>query len=87
MSVLAWVGLGAAIGIFVGAASRLPLRGLAGSTVAGALGGVIGGFVATALVGLDAAGLNAASMLAAAVGALALAALFRSHPAADDLFA
>lgn len=72
MSILAWIALGVVGGTVAGWLSGLRGRPLLGDTVAGVLGAVLAGFVASISLGLDVADLDTTSLVAAALGALVL---------------
>jgi uncharacterized membrane protein YeaQ/YmgE (transglycosylase-associated protein family) len=80
MSILAWLLLGFAGGLLVGWLTGARGRALAAVTVVTVLGAMIGGFLASLLLGLDVAGLDLNSLVAAAVGATLLFAFLRAIP-------
>ena len=83
MSILAWIGLGLFGGALVGWLWGLRGRGLLGDAVVGVLGAILGGFLASVLLGLDIAGLDPTSILVAAVGAAILILILHALPATD----
>jgi uncharacterized membrane protein YeaQ/YmgE (transglycosylase-associated protein family) len=83
VSILAWIGLGLVGGAVVGWLWGLRGRALLADGVAGVLGAVLGGFLASVLLGLDIAGLDVTSMLVAAVGAALLILVLHALPAMD----
>ena len=58
-------------------------RALLADGVVGVLGAVLGGFLASVLLGLDIAGLDGTSILVAAVGAGLLILILHALPATD----
>ena len=83
MSILAWIGLGLVGGAVVGWLWGLRGRALLADGVVGVLGAVLGGFLASVLLGLDIAGLDGTSILVAAVGAGLLILILPALPATD----
>ena len=83
MSILAWIGLGLVGGAVVGWLWGLRGRALLADGVVGVLGAVLGGFLASVLLGLDIAGLDGTSILVAAVGAALLILILHALPATD----
>ena len=81
MSILAWIGLGLVGGAVVGWLWGLRGRALLADGVVGVLGAVLGGFLASVLLGLDIAGLDGTSILVAAVGAGLLILILHALPA------
>jgi uncharacterized membrane protein YeaQ/YmgE (transglycosylase-associated protein family) len=81
MSIVAWICLGLIGGAVVGWLSGARKRDLLASVVVGVLGAVIGGFMASVLLGLDISGLDGTSVLVAAFGALVLILFQRAIPA------
>jgi uncharacterized membrane protein YeaQ/YmgE (transglycosylase-associated protein family) len=83
VSILAWIALGLLGGALVGWLWGLRGRGLLGDAVVGVLGAILGGFLASVLLGLDIAGLDPTSILVAAVGAAMLILILHALPATD----
>src|SRR5207237_10157106 len=83
VSILAWIGLGLVGGAVVGWLWGLRGRALLADGVVGVLGAVLGGFLASVLLGLDIAGLDVTSILVAAVGAAVLILILHALPAMD----
>ena len=83
VSILAWIALGLMGGAVVGWVWGLRGRGLLADAVVGVLGAVLGGFLASVLLGLDIAGLDVTSILVAAVGAVLLILILHALPATD----
>lgn len=83
MSVLAWIALGLVGGLAAGLFLRVRGRVLAGDAAVGVLGAVLGGFLASVLLGLDIADLDLTSVLVAAMGAALLILILHALPAVD----
>jgi uncharacterized membrane protein YeaQ/YmgE (transglycosylase-associated protein family) len=83
VSVLAWIALGLLGGAAAGWLWGLRGRALLSDAVVGVLGAVLGGFMASVLLGLDIAGLDWTSILVAALGAAVLILILNALPAAD----
>jgi uncharacterized membrane protein YeaQ/YmgE (transglycosylase-associated protein family) len=83
VSILAWIALGLLGGAFVAWLWGLRGRALLADAVVGVLGAVLGGFLASVLLGLDVAGLDVTSLLVAAVGAALLILILHALPATD----
>ena len=83
MSILAWIGLGLLGGALVGWLWGLRRRALLSDAVVGVLGAILGGFLASVLLGLDIAGLDPTSILVAAAGAAILILILHALPATD----
>jgi uncharacterized membrane protein YeaQ/YmgE (transglycosylase-associated protein family) len=83
VSILAWIALGLAGGLLAGWFLQARGRALLGDAVVGLLGGSIGGFVASVLLGLDVTGIDPTSLLVAAMGTALLVLIVHSLPAVD----
>jgi uncharacterized membrane protein YeaQ/YmgE (transglycosylase-associated protein family) len=83
VSVLAWIALGAIGGAVAGWLLRQRGRALIGDVVVGVLGAILGGFMASVLLGLDVSGFDTISILVSAVGAALLILILHALPAAD----
>ena len=83
MSSLAWIALGLLGGAIVAWLWGLRGRALLADAVVGVLGAVLGGFLASVLLGLDIAGLDVTSLLVAAVGAALLILILHALPPTD----
>jgi uncharacterized membrane protein YeaQ/YmgE (transglycosylase-associated protein family) len=81
MSIVAWIVLGLVGGAVVGWLSGARRRDLLASVVVGVLGAVIGGFMASVLLGLDITAIDGTTVLVAAFGALVLVLFQRVIPA------
>ena len=83
MSILAWIALGLVGGAVAGWLWGLRGRALLSDAVAGVLGAVLGGFMASVLLGLDIAEIDLTSVLVAAVGAGLLIMVVNTLPVID----
>jgi len=83
VSILAWIALGLLGGAIVAWLWGLRGRALLADAVVGVLGAVLGGFLASVLLGLDIAGLDVTSLLVAAVGAALLILILHALPPTD----
>ncbi len=79
MGLLAWIVVGLIAGLLAGQVMRGGGYGLIGDIIVGAVGAVIGGFLAANLLNMPDAvnGINVTSILVAFVGAVILIALLR----------
>jgi uncharacterized membrane protein YeaQ/YmgE (transglycosylase-associated protein family) len=78
MGILAWIVLGLIAGFLAGQVMKGGGYGLVGDIVLGSVGAVLGGFLASNLLGLDVNGLNIMSILIAFVGACLVIAISRA---------
>ena len=78
MGILAWIILGLIAGWLAGQFMKGGGYGLVGDIVLGIIGAVVGGFLASALLGLDINGFNVMSILIAFVGACIVIAISRA---------
>jgi uncharacterized membrane protein YeaQ/YmgE (transglycosylase-associated protein family) len=69
MGIIAWIVLGLIAGWLAGQFMKGGGYGLVGDIVLGIIGAVVGGFLASTLLGLDVTGFNIMSILIAFVGA------------------
>ena len=83
MSIVAWIALGLVGGAAVGWLRRRRGRLLLGDMVVGVLGAVLGGFMASVMLGLDITEINWTSVLVAAVGAALLILILNALPATE----
>jgi uncharacterized membrane protein YeaQ/YmgE (transglycosylase-associated protein family) len=89
VSILVWVALGLLGGVAAGWVLASPRDGaergrvVLSDAVVGVLGAVVGGFMATVLLGLDIADFDLTSVLVAAMGAALLILILHSLPATD----
>ena len=86
MGVLSWIVLGLIAGFLAGQFMKGGGYGLIGDIVLGIVGALVGGFLASTLLGIDVNGFNIVSILIAFVGACIIIAIGRmltkSHAAA-----
>ena len=78
MGILAWIILGLIAGFLAGQVMKGGGYGIVGDIVLGIVGAVLGGFLASNLLGLDVNGLNITSILIAFVGACLVIAIARA---------
>jgi uncharacterized membrane protein YeaQ/YmgE (transglycosylase-associated protein family) len=83
VSVLAWIVLGLLGGAAAGWVMHVRGRALLSDAVVGVLGAVLGGFLASALLGLDITGVDWTSVLVAALGAALLILVLHALPPTD----
>jgi uncharacterized membrane protein YeaQ/YmgE (transglycosylase-associated protein family) len=70
MSILAWIVLGLIAGWLAGVLVRGSGYGVIGDIVLGILGAVVGGWIASSLMGVGISGFNLESLLIAVLGAI-----------------
>ena len=78
MVIIAWIVLGLIAGFLAGQVMKGGGYGLVGDIVLGIIGAVVGGFLASTLLGLDVNGFNVMSIPIAFVGACIVIALSRA---------
>ena len=78
MSILAWILLGLIAGWLAGQVMRGGGYGLLGDIVLGIIGAFVGGFLSSALLGIDVTGFNLPSVLIAFAGAVIVIAISRA---------
>jgi uncharacterized membrane protein YeaQ/YmgE (transglycosylase-associated protein family) len=78
MGIIAWILLGLIAGWLAGQFMRGGGYGLVGDIVLGIVGAIVGGFLASSLLGLDVNGFNLMSILIAFVGACLVIAISRA---------
>jgi uncharacterized membrane protein YeaQ/YmgE (transglycosylase-associated protein family) len=78
MSIIAWILLGLVAGWLAGQVMRGGGYGLIGDIVLGIIGALVGGFLSSALLGVDVTGFNLPSILIAFVGAVVVIAISRA---------
>ncbi len=78
MGIIAWILLGLVAGFLAGQVMKGGGYGLVGDIVLGIVGAVVGGFLASSLLGLDVNGFNITSILIAFVGACLVIAISRA---------
>jgi len=69
MGILAWIVLGLIAGWLAGQVMKGGGYGIVGDIVLGIIGAVVGGFLASSMLGLDVNGVNVTSILIAFIGA------------------
>lgn len=77
MGIVAWIILGLIAGWLAGLIMRGAGYGLLGNIVLGILGALIGGWITSALLGVDVTGLDPISLVVAVFGAIVLIAIGR----------
>ena len=80
MSIVAWIALGLVGGALAGWLWGLRRSALLGHAVVGMLGAVLGGFMASVMLGLDISGIDGTSVLVAALGAAILIVILHALP-------
>jgi uncharacterized membrane protein YeaQ/YmgE (transglycosylase-associated protein family) len=83
VSIIAWIVLGLVGGAVVGWLWGRRGRMLLGDIVVAVLGAILGGFMASVLLGLDVTQIEGVSLGVAALGAAILIAILHALPAAD----
>ncbi|MCL5960558.1 MAG: GlsB/YeaQ/YmgE family stress response membrane protein [Chloroflexi bacterium] len=78
MSILTWIILGLIVGFVASRLMGAGGYGIIGDIVVGILGAVLGGWLASPLLGIDVTGINLTSIAIGIVGAVILIALFRA---------
>jgi uncharacterized membrane protein YeaQ/YmgE (transglycosylase-associated protein family) len=81
VSILAWIALGLVGGGVAGWLWGGRGRVLLGDAVVGVLGAILGGFMASVMLGLDITGIDVTSVLVAALGAALLIVVLHALPA------
>jgi uncharacterized membrane protein YeaQ/YmgE (transglycosylase-associated protein family) len=80
VSILAWIALGLVGGGLAGWLWGLRRSALLGYAVVGVLGAIVGGFMASVMLGLDISGFDLTSVLVAAFGAAILIVILHALP-------
>ena len=78
MGILSWIILGLIAGWLAGQFMKGGGYGMIGDIVLGIIGAVVGGFLASNLLGLDVSGVNFTSILIAFIGACIVIAISRA---------
>ena len=78
MSIIAWILLGLVAGWLAGQVMRGGGYGIIGDIVLGIIGAFVGGFLSSALLGVDVTGFNLTSVLIAFAGAVIVIAISRA---------
>lgn len=82
MGILAWILVGLIAGWLAGLVVKGRGHGVAGDIIIGIIGALVGGFLASALFGVDdpLSGFNLATIVVAFLGAVVLIAILRALP-------
>ncbi len=78
MGLLSWILLGLVAGWLAGLVMRGGGYGILGDIILGILGALVGGFISSALFGVDVTGFNFTSLVVAVLGAIVLIAISRA---------
>ena len=78
MGILSWIILGLIAGWLAGQFMKGGGYGLVGDIILGIIGAIVGGFLASNLLGLDVSGVNFTSIVIAFIGACILIAILRA---------
>jgi len=78
MGLITWLVLGLVAGWLAGMLMRGGGYGIVGDIVLGIVGAFIGGFLSSALLGLDVTGFNFTSVVVATIGAILVVAISRA---------
>ena len=78
MSILTWIVLGLIAGWLAGMLMRGGGYGIIGDIILGIVGALVGGFLGSALLGVDVSGFNFTSVVIATIGAMVVIAISRA---------
>ncbi len=78
MSIVGWIILGLIAGWLAGLIMRGGGYGIIGDIILGIIGALVGGFISSALLGVDVTGFNVTSLVIAVVGAIIVIAIARA---------
>ena len=78
MSIITWIVLGLVAGWLASMLMRGGGYGIIGDIILGIVGALVGGFLSSALLGVDVSGFNFTSVVIATVGAIIVIALARA---------
>jgi uncharacterized membrane protein YeaQ/YmgE (transglycosylase-associated protein family) len=78
MSILTWIVLGLVAGWLASMLMRGGGYGIIGDIILGIVGALVGGFLSSALLGVDVSGFNFTSVVIATVGAILVIAIARA---------
>ncbi len=78
MGILSWILLGLVAGWLAGMLMRGGGYGVLGDIILGILGALVGGFISSALFGIDVSGFNFTSVVVATLGAVVVIAIARA---------
>jgi len=77
MSILAWIILGLVAGWLAGQFMRGSGYGIIGDIILGIVGALVGGFLSSAILGVDVTGFNLSSIIISVIGAIIVIAIAR----------
>ena len=80
MGILAWIIVGLIAGWLAGLVMKGSGYGVLGDIILGIIGALLGGFLASAFLGVGVSGLNLVSLLIAFIGAVLVVAIVRALP-------
>ena len=78
MSIIGWIILGLIAGWLAGLIMRGGGYGIIGDIILGIIGALVGGFLSSALLGVDVTGFNLTSLVIAVLGAIIVIAIARA---------
>jgi uncharacterized membrane protein YeaQ/YmgE (transglycosylase-associated protein family) len=78
MSIIGWIVLGLIAGWLAGLIMRGGGYGIIGDIILGIVGALIGGFLSSAVLGIDVTGFNFTSLVIAVLGAIVVIAIARA---------
>jgi uncharacterized membrane protein YeaQ/YmgE (transglycosylase-associated protein family) len=78
MSIIGWIILGLIAGWLAGLIMRGGGYGIIGDIILGIIGALVGGFLSSALLGVDVTGFNFTSLVIATLGAIIVIAIARA---------
>ena len=78
MSIIGWIILGLIAGWLAGLIMRGGGYGIIGDIILGIIGALVGGFLSSALLGVDVTGFNVTSLIIAVLGAIIVIAIARA---------
>ena len=78
MSIVGWIVLGLLAGWLASLIMRGGGYGIIGDIILGIIGALVGGFLSSALLGVDVTGLNVQSLVIATLGAIVVIAIARA---------
>ena len=78
MSILGWIVLGLIAGWLAGLIMRGGGYGVIGDIILGIVGAIVGGFLSSALLGVDVTGFNLTSLVIATLGAIVVIGIARA---------
>jgi len=78
MSIIGWIVLGLLAGWLAGLIMKGGGYGIIGDIILGIIGALVGGFLSSALLGIDVTGFNFTSLVIAVLGAIVVIAIARA---------